>query len=195
MTNRFQFILTITAVLSFASAFIIDISQLGQDWSNFSKSIDITRLFTIILLNIVAGLFLGLFLFHKRPYKQRVLLTVPIAFILFSIANFGNIVIYEYGLFDEYNYFTAKRDIKNGKVQLLSTGLILPTQSEEEEKAEEAIRNQFGYKRVWIGCFVTPGVYRYNAVMEDYLEEINGKDWRKRLQQRTDSLPNSKQSH
>lgn len=122
-------------------------------------------------------------------------MTVPIAFILFSIADFGNIFIHEYGLFDDYNYFAAKRDIRNGKVQLLSAGLILPSGNEEEQKAEEAIRNEFGFKSVWIGCIWTPGVGKYNAVMQDYLNEKNGDGGKKRMMQRLDSLRNSNKHH
>jgi hypothetical protein len=104
MIKRLQFILPITAVLFFASAFILDILEFGQGRGNVWKNVDLARVFIIVLINIAAGLFLGLFLFRKRAYKQRLFVTVPIAFILFSIADFGNVVIYEYGLFDEYNY-------------------------------------------------------------------------------------------
>lgn len=104
-------------------------------------------------------------------------------------------LIHEYGLSDEYNYFAAKRDIRNGKIQLLSAGLILPSGNEEEQKAEEAIRDEYGFKSFWIGCTWTPGVRKYNAVMKEYLDEKNGNGWRERMLQRIDSLRNIKKHH
>ncbi len=191
MTKHLSIILSVTAVLFFASAFIIDISQFGEDWSDFWKNVDVGRVSLIVLINIAAGLFLGLFFFRRRTYRQRFSLTVPIAFILFSIADFGTIFIHQYRLSDEYNHFTAKRDIKNGKVQLLTAGLILPSGNEEEQKAEEGIRNEFGYKSLWIGCTWTPGVEKYNTVVENYLDKRNGNGWRNRMQQRINSLRKS----
>src|SRR5829696_8400569 len=126
MKKRFQTILTITAIFFFVSAFFLDISQFGHRWKNMWNNVDVGSFLLILLINLAAGLFLALFFFRKRTYKQRLFMTVPIAFIFFSIVALVNILIQVYGLFDEYNYFTAKRDISNGKVQLLSAGLILP---------------------------------------------------------------------
>jgi len=194
MKKRFQTILTITAIFFFVSAFFLDISQFGHRWKNMWNNVDVGSFLLILLINLAAGLFLALFFFRKRTYKQSLFMTVPIAFIFFSIVALVNILIQVYGLFDEYNYFTAKRDISNGKVQLLSAGLILPT-GDEEQKAKEAIRNEFGYKSVWIGCIWTPGVGKYNAVMEEYLNKKNGEGWRERMMQRLDSLRNNKKHH
>ena len=195
MTKRFQTILTITAIFFFTSVFLLDISQFGHHWKNMWENVDVGSFFLILLINLAVGLFLALFFFRKRTYKQRLSMTVPIAFILFSIADFGNIFIHEYGLFDEYNYFAAKRDIRNGKIQLLSAGLIMPTGDEDEQKAEEAIRDEYGFKSVWIGCVWTPGVGKYNAVMKEYLDEKNGNGWKERMLQRIDSLRNIKKPH
>lgn len=195
MRRRFQTILTTTAIFFFASAFFLDISQFGHRWKNMWNNVDAGSFFLILLTDLAVGLFLALFFFRKRTYKQRLSMTVPIAFILFAIADFGNIFIHEYGLFDEYNYFIAKRDIGNGKIQLLSAGLRLPSGNEEEQRAEEAIRHDFGFTSVWIGCIWTPGVEKYNAVMEDYLKERNGDGWQERMRQRLDSLRNSKKHH
>jgi hypothetical protein len=42
---------------------------------------------------------------------------------------------------------------------------------------------------------VLPGVDKYNAVMEDYFDKLNGKDWNSRMEKRLDSMRNSKQSY
>ena len=104
------------------------------------------------------GVLLGLFLFQKQNYKYRISLTIPIAFILFSCADISKTATSYYGLNEEYNYFTARRDIKNGKVQILETGLILPEPDvnwDKKNEAEKIVENQFGYKSVNLGCTVT----------------------------------------
>ncbi len=188
MVRNLQHILTIIAAILFVSAFILDLSQFGEEWNGIWTNFDAGRLLIIIGIILIAGLIFGLFLFQKRNYKKRLLLTIPIAFILFSIADFGNVFINKYGLTDQYNYFTAKRDIKNGKVQFLVAGLIDLPPNDKELKAEETLRKQFGYKIVFIGCMTYPGVERYNAVVEDYLKKRNGKDWEIIYQQKLDSL-------
>lgn len=123
------------------------------------------------------------------------MLTIPIAFILFSFADISKTAVSYYGLDEEYNYFSAKRDIKNGKIQILETGLILPepnTDWNKEQEAEKKTEEQFGYKSVYLGCTVTHGIGIYNAVMEDYLNKINGKNWRLKQRQMFDSIMNYK---
>ncbi len=148
----------------------------------------------IIAIIAAVGLFLGLFLFRGKKYKERILLTLPIAFILFSLIDISNLAVSYYGLNEDYNYFTAKRDIKNGKVEILETGLILPTPNvdwEKQQAAEKITANHFGYKSVYLGCTVTHGIGIYNNVMEDYLDKVNGKNWRAKSKQMFDSLMNS----
>ena len=81
-----------------------------------------------------------------------------------------------YGLTEEYNYFSANRDIKKGKIQILKTGLILTEPNVDwvkKQEAEKKLEKQFGYKSVYLGCSVTHGIDIYNNVMEDYLKKIN----------------------
>lgn len=193
MTKRFQTILTITAILSFLLAFYLDITSFGQDRNIAWNNIEMTRILLILSIIISVGLLLGLFLFRKRIYKSRILLTIPIAFILFSCADILKTATSYYGIDEEYNYFTAKRDIKNGKVQILETGFILPEPNvdwEKKQDAEKRAENQFGYKSVYLGCTVTHGIYIYNSVMEDYLEKVNGKNWRTKERATIDSIMN-----
>ncbi len=99
-----------------------------------------------------------------------------------------------YGLNEDYNYFAANRDIKNGKIQILETGFIMPELNvdwEKKQDAEKRLEKQFGYKSVYHGCIVTHGIDIYNSVMEDYLEKINGKNWRAIERHLSDSIINS----
>jgi hypothetical protein len=191
MTQRLQFILTLSAAALFVLAFVLDITFFGQDWTSFWRSVDITRILIIISIVTAIGLFMGLFFFRKKQYKQRLLLTLPIALILFSLADITKVAISYYGLDEEYNYFTAKRDIKNGKVQILETGLLLPNPNvdwEKQQAAEKIVEKRFGYKSVYLECIVTNGIGIYNNVMEDYLDKANGKNWRVKSRQTFDSL-------
>jgi hypothetical protein len=110
------------------------------------------------------------------------------------LSDISNTAISHYGLDEEYNYFSARRDIKNGKIQILETGLILPTANvdrDKQQKAEEITASHFGYKPVYLGCIVTNGIENYNRIMESYLDELNGKDWRIKEKKMFDSLMSS----
>src|SRR5206468_12311534 len=87
--------LTITAVILFISALIVDISQLGSDWTNLLGKVDLIKLVFSILICIAIGLVLGLFIFYKRQYLERISLTIPIAFGLFSLTIIGNSIFRE----------------------------------------------------------------------------------------------------
>ena len=193
MKKRFQIILTLTAIISFILALVLDLTYFGQDTDIAWKNIEVLKILVIVTLLIAVGLLLGLFFFHKKNYKNRVLLTIPICFILFAFVDISKTAINYYGLDEEYNYFTAKQDIRNGKIQLLETGFILPDPNanvdwNKKQDAERKIEKQFGYKSINLGCTVTNGIYIYNSVMEDYLKKVNGKNWRTKERQMYDSL-------
>lgn len=191
MKKRSQIILTITAIIFFVTAFTLDITSFGQDTNIGSKNIEVVRVLAIVLMVAAVGLLLGLFLFRKQNYRLRIVLTIPIAFILFSCADIIMTATNYYGLNEEYNYFSAKRDIKNGKIQIIETGLILPELNvdwNKEQDAEKKLEKQFGYKSVYHGCTVTHGIGIYNSLMEGYLEKVNGKNWRIKQQRLLDSM-------
>ena len=194
MTKRPQIILTITAILFFIIAFTLDITSFGQDRNISWKNIEVVRILAIVSMVALVGLLLGLFLFRKQNYKRRIVLTIPIAFIFFSCADIIMTATNYYGLNEEYNYFSANRDIKNGKIQILETGLMLPEPNvdwDKKQEAEKKLEMQFGYKSVYLGCIVTNGIDIYNSVMENYLEKVNGKNWRTKQRSVLDSIMNS----
>ena len=195
MTKRFQIILTLTAIFSFILALALDLTSFGQDTDIAWKDIEILKIFVAVILLIAVGLFVGLFFFRKNNYRNRILLTVPICFILFAFVDISKTAISYYGLNEEYNYFTAKQDIRNGKIQLLETGLTLPNPNtnvdwNKKQDAEKKVEKQFGYKSINLGCTWTNGIGIYNSVMENYLAKVNGKNWRKEERKMLDSLMN-----
>ena len=105
-------------------------------------------------------------------------MTIPICFILFALVNISKDGVNYYGLDDQYNYFTAKQDISNGKIQLLETGMTLTEPNVDWGKkrdAEKEIEKQFGYKSINLGCTMTYGIDIYNSVMENHLEKVTVK--------------------
>jgi len=196
MTKRFQIILTLTAFISFILALVLDLTYFGQDTDIDWKNIEVLKILIVVIILIAVGLLLGLYFFSKKNYKNRILLTIPICFILFAFVDIAKTAINYYGLNEEYNYFTAKQDIRNGKIQLLETGIILPNPNtnvdwKKKQDAEKKTEKQFGYKSINLGCTVTNGIYIYNSVMEDYLEKVNDKGWRTKERAIIDSIMKS----
>src|SRR6185437_4976226 len=196
MTKRFQIILTLTAFISFILALVLDRTHCGQDTDTDWKNIEVLKILIVVIILIAVGLLLGLYFFSKKNYKNRILLTIPICFILFAFVDIAKTAINYYGLNEEYNYFTAKQDIRNGKIQLLETGIILPNPNtnvdwKKKQDAEKKTEKQFGYKSINLGCTVTNGIYIYNSVMEDYLEKVNDKGWRTKERAIIDSIMKS----
>ena len=193
MTKRFQIIFTLTAIISFILALVLDLTYFGQDTNIYWKNIEILKILVVVTILMAVGFLLGLFFFRKKNYKNRIMLTIPICFILFAFSDISKTAINYYGLDEEYNYFTAKQDIRKGKIQLLETGFILPDPNanvdwNKKQDAERKIEKQFGYKSINLGCTVTNGIYIYNSVMEVYLEKVNGKGWRTKEQAIIDSI-------
>lgn len=94
-----------------------------------------------------------------------------------------------YGLFSVYNYFTANRDIKEGKVRFVTYGLPMPSSKDEEI---DSLAAKYGFGSTEIGCTVTEqeinAIATYNSVIEHYLQKRNGKYWRINYQRQVDSL-------
>ena len=63
MTQRSQFILTISAVFIFIIALILDITYFGQDWKISWKSIELVRIILILTIIAAIGSFLVCFYF------------------------------------------------------------------------------------------------------------------------------------
>lgn len=195
MAKHSQIILTITAIIFFVIVFTLDIPSFGQDRNISWRNTEVVRILASVSIVALVGLLLGLFLFRKQNYSRRIVLTIPIAFILFACTDIIMNATNYYGLNEEFNYFSANRDIKNGKIQILETGLILPEPNvdwNKKQQAEKKLEKQFGFKSVYLGCTVTHSIGIYSSVMEEYLENVNGKNWRTKQRYILDSLMNFK---
>jgi hypothetical protein len=109
-----------------------------------------------------------------------------------SIIFITSLVIFlwwNFGLFSSYNYFAAKRDIKNGNIKFVTFGLPIVCSKDDEIKM---VMNKYGFKVSNIGCIVTNqeinAIETYNKVVEQYLTQQNGKNWRTTYQKEVDSL-------
>ena len=118
--------------------------------------------------------------------RKKILLA---SLIIICIASLVIFLWWNFGLFSSYNYFTAKRDIKNGNIKFVSFGLPLPCSKDREIKM---VMNKYGFKDSNIGCIVTTqeinAIETYNNVVEKYLTQHNGKNWRITYQKEVDSL-------
>ena len=114
---------------------------------------------------------------------------VTIGFTLAIAISTIIILWWYYGFFSNYNYFTAKRDIKYGNVQFITFGLLLPS---SKDKEIDIVATKYGFKGSNIGCTVTTqeinAIEIYNNVVEQYLSIRNGKNWRINYQREIDSL-------
>ncbi len=187
MIKRLSIILTTIAIVFTIISLVLDFSSVGEHWDRFGENVDWWLLTLIILATTGFGLLFGLFLFRRESYRQRIGFTIPIAFILVNLYPFNKMADYHYGWCEDYNYFTAKRDLKKGKVQLLIAGQLISSDTERTWRAKDSIRNVFGFSLINVGIY-SNGLERYNEVMEDYLLERNGENWEERLNAKCDSI-------
>jgi len=98
---------------------------------------------------------------------------------------------FTFGLFTQYNFWTAKQDIKKGKFQIAELGEI-PLNSRQKQK----LANSYGFNFYYFGCAVTKdilnGTKYYNQTMVEHLEKKYGHGWWTKFQNQLDSIDNSK---
>ena len=116
--------------------------------------------------------------------RRKIFLTCLITLIITGLTTF--ILWQYYGLGSDYNYFTAKRDIKNGNVFLICYGPPHPQDS--------VVMSKYGFEEINLGCIVTDvelnAIEKYNHVVEDYLYQRNGPNWNVQYSKEMDSLYN-----
>ncbi|MEO7308550.1 MAG: hypothetical protein ABIR78_05080, partial [Ferruginibacter sp.] len=88
----------------------------------------------------------------------------------------------------EYNYVTAKLDIKNGNSRIVNVvDSIIPP----KEGGIQAIASKYGFKNVYLKK-ISPGemngINQYNETIEIYLNFRNGPNWKYNYQKEIDSL-------
>ncbi|MBE8721221.1 FEKKY domain-containing protein [Sphingobacterium pedocola] len=185
--TRLGLLLAIIAIIWTLLIILLDLSNLGQ-WDYISINLKRIRLEdnVIFLKLIAAGCIIGLIPFAKRKYKARIALSIPMAFIVFCLYRSVIMIDFYYGWSDGCNYFTAKRDIEKGKIQILYAGQLY-YESDEVYDALDSLTKSYGYTLINVGIFF-PGAERYNEVMYDYLKRKNGPDWQDVYGRKADSI-------
>lgn len=93
-------------------------------------------------------------------------------------------------LFTPFNFWTARQDIKNGKIQIVEIG-EMPLNFEQKQN----LANSYGFDFYLFGCNVTTdiinGTEYYNKKMVDHLESNYGASWWTRFQSQLDSIDKS----
>jgi hypothetical protein len=118
---------------------------------------------------------------RKGTLIISLILIVAITAILIVRQNFKNS--------PEYNFITAKLDIKNGNARIVHTGFRKTSSNDSEI---DNVASKYGFKNIYIGGKTTKqiisGINKYNEVIETYLKVRNGSNWRKKYQSEVDSL-------
>ncbi|GAB4039217.1 hypothetical protein [Spirosoma gilvum] len=147
-----------------------------------------------VLLGIaLAGGLIGFLLMKIRPLRKRVGWALGITGLLAGGVLASVPTLERYGIFEAYNYLTAKWNISQGKAKLLVAGTININKTEQRKRdiLKEAFRRlsvHYGFEPVWVGYISTSGMDRYNEVMQAYLAIRNGPNWQQRWQKQVDSI-------
>ncbi|MDP3244616.1 MAG: hypothetical protein Q8M83_03065 [bacterium] len=95
-----------------------------------------------------------------------------------------------FGLFTPYNFWTARQDIKNGKIQIADIG-EMPLKFDQKQK----LANSYGFDFHLLGCEVTSDIIKgakyYNNAMINHLESKYGAGWWTKFQAQLDSIDNA----
>lgn len=98
------------------------------------------------------------------------------------------IVRKNYNLSPEYNYVTAKLDIKNGNCRIINVGEHIISSKERET---EAVASKYSFRNVHLKKVTSnelKGINNYNETIEIYLAFRNGINWKAHYQNEIDSI-------
>lgn len=101
-----------------------------------------------------------------------------------------SIIWQAYDLSSDYNYATAKLDIKNGNVKVIHVG---SHQASAKDIGIETIAARYGFKNIYVEKYTARqtenGIKNYNELTDTYLSFRNGPGWKDRYKREIDSLP------
>ena len=118
--------------------------------------------------------------------RKRLLIISAILILVIS----GVVIFWQnYKNSPDYNYLTAKLDIKNGNVRIVHIGYRTPS---SKDKEIDMITAKYGFENIYIGYDTTKekmnGIKNYNEMTETYLALRNGSTWRLSYQKEIDSF-------
>lgn len=93
---------------------------------------------------------------------------------------------YRLWLSEGINQWTAREDIRDGKIQYLYAGQPY-YESDAEYLAIDSLQREYGFTSVNVGGY-TPGVHLYNEEVDKYLTQVHGKEWQEEMNRKTDSI-------
>lgn len=121
-------------------------------------------------------------------HKGTIIIFLILAAVIFALL----VVRQNYKNSPDYNYITAKLDIRNNNVRIINVGWRKLSSKNNEIDSVEAV---YGFKNIYIGYDTTnkiiSGLNNYNNVIEAYLKLRNGINWREIYQRKIDSLTTS----
>ncbi len=95
--------------------------------------------------------------------------------------------LWNFGLFNQYNYLTAKSAIANSNPQKVLVGELIISPTEMNKVSEK-----YGFKNIGFGCLVSGteenGIDIYNAQIDKHLTKLNGLQWKSKYRKELDSL-------
>jgi hypothetical protein len=114
----------------------------------------------------------------KRKFAYGLLIIVLVGLFYFGLRLL-------FGIFTPYNFWTAKQDIANNKVQIIAVGLPYYPQ------VEQRIAKSYGFNFKYVGCNATTellnGTKYYNRQVENYLTKKYGDNFWKTFKLQVDS--------
>ncbi|TRX31661.1 hypothetical protein FNW52_18610 [Flavobacterium sp. ZT3R18] len=126
-------------------------------------------------------------LFKNKKMKRKITYGLLTILLLGGLCFGLNSV---FGLFTDFNSWTAGQDIENGKIQIVEIG-EMPLNFEEKQK----LASSYGFNFYLFGCNVSTatlnGTEYYNKKMIHHLEIKYGLAWWTKFQSQLDSIDNS----
>lgn len=162
--------LWIVAILSFAGAVLYSVYP---DYSQIS----INMLLFSLLLIAISGSLLAFFIKRNNSYKKRLPISIPVAMLVFVVFTGVYDYVWGQGFTTPYNKYSARKDLKNGIVQIVTAGQFIHNEYMLEE--DKIRKDSFGYV-IFNSGVLFPGTTMYNKEVGKYLEKRNGKDWKQR---------------
>lgn len=125
--------------------------------------------------------------------RRKLFITGLILFLIL-VGGILLMVWQNYNQSKEYNFITAKLDIKDGNCRLVTIG---SHKYSPKEKEMDSVSAKYGFKNVYLQTATpdeTKGIETYNETIEVFLAIRNGPGWRNRYQKEVDSLSRSGKS-
>ncbi|MEO7263616.1 MAG: hypothetical protein ABIW38_01830 [Ferruginibacter sp.] len=121
--------------------------------------------------------------------KKKVLILIVL--ILSMAITVILLVKHNYELSPNYNFISAKLNIRDGDINIVNVGDSISTGRLEQVNLVAA---KFGFKNIYLRSDSAKnemkGIRNYNELMEAFLAIKNGPGWRERYQKELDSIGN-----